>query len=258
MISDHLNPILAQGAATKLKTIRSVIMVGSGKGGVGKSLVSCALAVELAKKGHRTGLIDLDLHGASLESYFGRARPVRSGRSGMKPNEFRRVKTMSVSFFTDANPVPVKGESKERLIMGLMALTDWGELDYLVVDLPPGTGDEVIAAFSLFRKKSRLLLVTTPSSHSTKIVSRLLRLAREERVRILGVVLNMSFMQTGRTVSFPFGRRSRSSIEREIGARIVGELPLDTKVSSQNLWRALSGRGELVESVRALCTKIVG
>ncbi|HME19437.1 MAG TPA: P-loop NTPase, partial [Nitrososphaerales archaeon] len=127
-------------AQKRLGKIGKVILVGSGKGGVGKSLVACGLGLKLSEAGYRTGILDIDLHGASVPNYLGVRPPVSSGAGGVVPKESGKVKVMSVALFTGDNPVPVRGGGKEGLITDLFALTDWGSLDFLVVDLPPSTG----------------------------------------------------------------------------------------------------------------------
>ena len=153
-----------------------MILVGSGKGGVGKSLISCAIALSLSKKRFRTAILDIDIHGASLPIYFELSSPLRSTKKGLEPKVVDGgLKAMSIALFTGNNPIPIRGAEKESLIIDLFAQTNWGNLDYLVVDLPPGLGDEVLSAFSLFREKASLILVTTPSPNATKVVSRLRR-----------------------------------------------------------------------------------
>jgi ATP-binding protein involved in chromosome partitioning len=257
MTGPRRDSVLIHEARSRLGAIGVVIMVGSGKGGVGKSLVASALAMILAEQGYKTGMLDLDLHGASLQNYFGRGPALRSSKSGLEPKWQNGVKAMSIGYFTHNNPVPVKGENKERLIIDLFALTNWGRLDYLIVDLPPGTGDEVMTAFSLFRDKSSLLLITTPSTYSTRIVARLQRLAQKEGVKTAGVLLNMSYLRTGSAISYPFGKRSHSSVERDIGVRVVGELPVEPKVSEENLWGVLSGQSDFGSAMRKLCIRLV-
>jgi len=151
---------------------------------------------------------------------------------------------MSVGLFTGSSPVPMRGGDKQELITQLFGLTDWGDLDYLVVDLPPSMGDELLAAFSLFAGRSALLLVTTASPVSLEVVSRLRRLAEGERVAVLGAVVNMAYSDSDGTRSFPFGRPNSSAIEKKIGARLLSVVPLEPSLSLRGPISVLGARGE--------------
>ena len=125
---------------------------------------------------------------------------------------------MSVALLTGDNPVPMRGNDKKDLITQFLALTHWGRLDYLVVDLPPGSGDELLSAFDLFAGKSSLILVTTPSRNAVRVVSRLRQLAEIEKIPIEGIVVNMAYIVGGTTrKTSPFGRASRKYLEQYDG-----------------------------------------
>lgn len=241
----------------KLNQIGDVILVGSGKGGVGKSMIASAIAMTLSKQGHRTGLLDIDVHGASVANYLGLAPPLRSGEKGLEPKKLGRLKTMSIAFFAGDNPVPIRGAEKEDLIANLMALTNWGELDYLVVDLPPGMGDEVLSAFSLFSDRCRLLLVTTPSKYAFRVVSLMCKLAEREKVPLAGVVLNMSYMLSGGRRIYPFGRADARRLKNAIGSRIITEIPLDPRINEEPFQVVLKKNNELTEAIHNLTRKLL-
>jgi ATP-binding protein involved in chromosome partitioning len=239
-------------ALRKLNRVGRVVLVGSGKGGVGKSLIACGLGLRLSEAGHRVGILDADLHGASVPNYLNLRPPVSSGRQGLIPMESGSMKVMSVALFTGDNPVPLRGAGKQALITELFALTEWGELDYLIVDLPPSTGDELLAVFDLFREKSTLIVVTTPSHEATSVVSRLVRLARAEGVPVAGAVLNMAFARTGGAREYPFGRATPASVKARLGARLMVEVPLDPMVSRVGLKGALGASGEFSDAFKKL------
>ena len=240
----------------KLNHIGDVILVGSGKGGVGKSMIASAIAITLSKQGHRTGLLDIDVHGPSIPNYLGLSPPLRSTEKGLEPKRLGRLGTMSIAFFAGDNPVPIRGVEKGDLIAHLMALTNWGELDYLVVDLPPGMGDEVLCAFSLFSTRCRLLLVTTPSKHASSVVSLMCKLAGRERIPLAGVVLNMSYMQSGRRRIYPLGRADRVRLEKAVGAKIIAEIPLDPRISEGLFQVILKKNNEFARAIRDLTGKL--
>jgi ATP-binding protein involved in chromosome partitioning len=240
----------------KLNQIDDVILIGSGKGGVGKSMIASAIAITLSKQGHGTGLLDIDVHGASIPNYLDLKPPLRSSEKGLEPKKLGRLKTMSIVFFSGNRPVPIRGVEKEDLISQLMALTNWGKLDFLIVDLPPGMGDEVLSAFSLFQTKSRLLLVTTPSKHASSIVSMMSKLAERERVPIAGVVLNMSHMQEGSRRIYPLGRVDRIWLEHAVGSRIIAEIPLDPRINQGRFQAILEKKSEFSRAIRDLTGRL--
>jgi ATP-binding protein involved in chromosome partitioning len=245
-------------ALKKLEQIKRVVLVGSGKGGVGKSFVACGLSLSLRSGGYSTGILDVDIHGASLPNYLGVKPPVRSGKDGMEPKRSGGVKVMSVALFTGQNPVPMRGKEKQSLITQLVALTNWGELDYLCVDLPPSMGDELLSAFRLFAGKSRLVLVTTPSRAAVSVVARLRRLADAEHVPVEGIVLNMAYSTVGGRKTYPFGRADRKSLESELDSKVIAEIPLEPRVSSQGLRAILRTENNVTRAFEALADRIAG
>jgi ATP-binding protein involved in chromosome partitioning len=242
----------ALASRKKLESIGNVVLVGSGKGGVGKTLVTCGLALSLARRGLRTAIFDMDVHGASVPSYLGVKPPVRSSADGLEPKRKEGVAVMSLALFTGENPIPVRGQSKQGLLTQLFSLTNWGELDYLVVDLPPGTGDELLASLSLFGHKSRMILVTTPSKDALGVVARLGRLARAEKLSVAGAVINMAYVRGRSGKTFPFGRPDKTKISRALGAPIVAELPLDPDVSSKGISKVLASDTGISQGILSL------
>jgi ATP-binding protein involved in chromosome partitioning len=242
----------------RLDQIRDVILVGSGKGGVGKSMIASAIAISLSKQGRKTGLFDVDLHGASVPNYLSLRPPLRSGKDGLEPKNLGGLKAMSIAFFAGDNPVPIRGIEKEGLIAHLMALTNWGELDHLIVDLPPGTGDEVLSAFSLFAGKCRLLLVTTPSKYAFNVVSLMCRLAEREKVPLTGVVLNMSYMLSGGRRIYPMGRTDFNRLKNVIGAKIIAEVPLEPMMNEQPFQVVLGKNSQLTKAIKGLTRELSG
>jgi ATP-binding protein involved in chromosome partitioning len=242
-----------QEARKRVDRFGKVILVGSGKGGVGKSFVACGIALSLSQKRLRTGILDIDIHGASVPDYLGLRPPLRSTRNGLEPKQSHGVKVMSVALLAGDNPIPMRGIDKQDLITQFVALTDWGWLDYLIVDLPPGTGDELLSAFDLFAGKSSLILVTTPSRNTVAVVSRLRRLAETEKVPVEGVVLNMAYVDEGgvRKTS-PFGGTSKTALEAALDSTVISEIPLEPKVNSESLYQVLHGRNQTSVAFRGL------
>lgn len=176
----------------QLPGVKNVIAVGSGKGGVGKSTVAANLAVALAQSGARVGLLDADMYGPSVPALMGiRAQP-RVDDKTLIPNEAHGVKLMSIGFLTDEEkPVIWRGPMVGQAIKQLLGDVRWGELDYLLVDLPPGTGDAPLTLIQSI-PLSGVVVVTTPQDVALGIATKALQMFRNLRVPILGIVENMS------------------------------------------------------------------
>jgi ATP-binding protein involved in chromosome partitioning len=219
-------------------------------------MIASAIAISLSKQGRKTGLLDVDLHGASIPNYLGLRPPLRSDETGLEPKKLGKLKAMSIAFFAGNNPVPIRGVGKEDLIAHLTALTNWGQLDHLVVDLPPGTGDEVLSAFSLFSGKCRLLLVTTPSKYAFNVVSLMCKLAGREKVPLTGVVLNMSYMLSGGRRIYPLGRVSLKRLKNVIGTTIIAEIPLEPGVNEEPFQVVLKKNNQLAQAIKRLASTL--
>ena len=184
----------AAGASGQLKLpgVRNVIAVGSGKGGVGKSTVAANLAVALAQSGARVGLLDADMYGPSVPALMGTRAQPQVDEKTLIPNEAHGVKLMSIGFLTDdEKPVIWRGPMVGQAIKQLLGDVRWGELDYLLVDLPPGTGDAPLTLIQSI-PLSGVVVVTTPQDVALGIATKALQMFRNLRVPILGIVENMS------------------------------------------------------------------
>lgn len=215
----------------RLKNIGYILLVASGKGGVGKSLVSATTALILAKKGFSTGLFDLDFHGPSSSIIYGITGLPSEEEEGLIPPTIEGVKVMSVDLFVSGRPVPVGGHEKRELIKELLALTHWGNLDYLIVDMPPETGDVLLAALSYLRGRRGALVVTTSTKLSMKVVERLVTILQEAKVPIIGIIENMSGIDLGEEELRPFGERDANSVAMKHCIPYLGSLPLDPEAS---------------------------
>ncbi|MDO8804842.1 MAG: P-loop NTPase [Elusimicrobiota bacterium] len=175
----------------RLKKVKRIIAVTGWKGGIGKSVTACAMALLLAKKGYRTGLFDLDFAGASDHIILGARGLFPREEKGLEPPSLEGVKFMSVVFFSENKAVPLRGANVSDAIIELLAITQWGELDFLVLDMPPGINDAALDVIR-FARKAEVLAVTTPSVIARDVLARSLALYRRLKVPILGVVENMA------------------------------------------------------------------
>jgi len=175
----------------RLSKVKRVISIASGKGGVGKSMVACSLALSLSEKGYKVGLLDLDLYGPSSHIILGVNNFVfPEEEKGILPYDVNKIKFMSIVYFTEDKPAPLRGIDITNVIIELLAITRWEELDFLIIDMPPGIGDETLDVINLV-KKSEFVVVSTPSKVALGAVDKLLRVLKELKLPVVGVVENM-------------------------------------------------------------------
>ena len=203
----------------RLKRIKRIVAVSSGKGGVGKSMVSATMAMALSKK-YKVGLLDLDFYGPSTHIIMNAGdKPVE--KNGLIPPLVENIKFMSIIYFTEDKAAPLKGKDIINAIIELLAITIWGELDFLIIDMPPGMGEEVMAILK-FMKEAEFIVVTTPSILSWETVKKLLLFLKNNRCKILGIVENMVMEHSIKNEIEKFGRylgaiKFDASIEKFIG-----------------------------------------
>ena len=168
----------------RLTGIKRIILVASGKGGVGKSMVASNLALSLFEKGYKTGLLDLDFYGPSSHIILGvKKYGLPEEEKGIIPFDVNGIKFMSIVFFTEDKPAPFRGSDISNVIVELLAITQWGSLDFLIIDMPPGIGEETLDIIRLV-KKNEFLIVTTPSKVSIGAVYKLLLILKEQNIPV--------------------------------------------------------------------------
>ena len=213
----------------RFEKIDRTVFIVSGKGGVGKSMVAATTAALMAKAGMSVGLLDADVYGPSSAFMFNVRTLPKEDRHGLVPPISNGVKIMSVDLFATGRPVPVSGKAARQIIKEILALTDWGTLDCLIVDMPPGTGDIMMMLIGAIRNDPSSIVVTTPTGLSVSVVRRVVKLLLEAQVPILGILENMSY--TVDSKERPLGRGGGSSLALEYGIKFLGELPIDPKAS---------------------------
>ncbi|MEW6222505.1 MAG: P-loop NTPase [Candidatus Hadarchaeota archaeon] len=177
-------------AEKRLAEAGRLIAVVSGKGGVGKSVISAASALALSKLGYRVGLFDLDFHGPSAHVVLGAGKASPKEEKGVVPPLVHGVRLMSLVYYTGDRPSPLRGAEVSNAMLEMLAITRWGPLDFLIVDMPPGTGDEVLDLLRVM-KRAEFLVVTSQSKMAWETVRKLLYFLKELKVPVLGVVENM-------------------------------------------------------------------
>ena len=215
--------------------IKNIVAVGAGKGGVGKSTTAVNLALALAATGAKVGLMDGDVYGPNLPQMLGvTGQPEASADKTIIPPEAHGVKVMSMGMLVPADqPVIWRGPMLHGAVQQFMRDVAWGELDYLIVDLPPGTGD-VSLSMAQSVPVAGAVLVTTPQGVSVSDVRKAVGMFRQLNIPVLGVVENMSYFVCGhcneRTEIFGHGGGARMA--EELGIPFLGEVPIDTRVRS--------------------------
>ena len=203
----------------RIHRINRIISVSSGKGGVGKSLVATTLSLMLARGGFRVGLLDLDFTSPSTHLIMGIKGVQPKEEKGIIPPIVNGLKYMSLIYFSGDKAAPLRGADVSNALIELLSVTQWGELDFLIIDMPPGISDAVLDLVRLI-KRIEFLIVTTPSSLAFETVKKQIHLLHDLHVPIIGVVENMKINKT-------------TNIKKEtkrIGAKYLAELPYDPEV----------------------------
>jgi ATP-binding protein involved in chromosome partitioning len=220
-----------------LARVKNVICVGSGKGGVGKSSVTANLAAALAAEGKLVGVLDADVWGYSIPRMFGLGsdRPAVSPERKIVPPVAHGIKVMSIGFFLDEDAAVVwRGPMLHKALTQFLRDVEWGELDYLLVDLPPGTGDVSMTLAELL-PQAKFLIVTTPQPTAQKVARRAAEMADKVSLEVAGVVENMSGFTTPGGERFQiFGEGGGQELADEIGVPLLGKVPLTMPLRAQS------------------------
>lgn len=246
-----------------LAEVKHVVVVLSGKGGVGKSLVSASLAAGLSLFGRKVAVLDADIHGSSIPWMLGLEKAqIGAKGSKMVPPETRGVAVMSLELLAEDKEAPLvwRGPLKAKAIIDMLTATEWGERDYLVVDLPPGTGDEPLTiAQALGAKGGYAILVVAPGLLVKHVVAKAERFARELNLKPLGVVANMAYFKCPvcGAVHRPLGKL-------EVGeSRVLAEIPLDPELADaidegKLIEYVASSASEAAQALRRLAAAFAG
>ena len=221
---------LPQGA---LAQVRNVICISSGKGGVGKSTMTANLAAALQAEGHKAGALDCDVYGYSIPRMLGvdEKPDVNGERKIIPPESASGVKTMSIGYFVEGNSAVVwRGPMLHKAIQQFLEDVAWEELDYLLLDLPPGTGDVAMTLAQLL-PQAKIAIVTTPQPAAQSVARRSAEMADKVDLEVMGVIENMSGFTTptGETFSI-FGEGGGKLLADELGVPLLGTIPLSEEL----------------------------
>lgn len=230
------NVTSGKGAKPALPGVRNIIAVASGKGGVGKSTVASNLAVALAKQGAKVGLVDADIYGPSMPLMFDvlhdkPAMTQKDGKNYMVPVESYGVKLLSIGFFAEpGQPIPWRGPMATRALNQLFSDADWGELDYMIIDLPPGTGDihlSLVSAVPL----TGAVIVSTPQQVALADAQKAIGMFQMPAINVpvLGIIENMAYFTPAELPNnkyYIFGKAGAKDLAAKLGVPVLGEIPI--------------------------------
>ncbi len=215
-----------------LPGVKNVIPVASGKGGVGKSTVSANLAVALSKMGAKVGLLDADVYGPSIPTILGITDKPKPSQRGILPVLAYGVPVISAGFFIQPDQAVVwRGPMLAKMIEQFLSQVDWGELDYLIVDLPPGTGDVQLTLCQRI-PLTGAVIVTTPQPVAVNIAEKAIIMFQQLKTPVLGVIENMSYWESRKTGEreYIFGSGGADRISEKWGFPVLGKIPLTTTI----------------------------
>src|SRR5574344_1521858 len=219
--------------------IKNKLVVLSGKGGVGKSTVSANLAVSLAKSGFKTGLLDIDIHGPSIPTLFNleKVQVMGDENGGIIPyNYSENLKIISIGFMIEDSTAPIiwRGAMKNGYIKNMLEDVVWGDLDYLVVDCPPGTGDEPLSILQMLGENVKTLVVTTPQKLYIVDVKKSINFCKKMNTNLVGVLENMSgfVCPNCKEIINIFDKGNGEKMAKEMDVNFLGKIPLDLEIAN--------------------------
>jgi Mrp family chromosome partitioning ATPase len=226
-----------QKLESRLCRVKRKIVVLSGKGGVGKSTIAVNLAAGLTAMGLKTGLLDVDIHGPSVPTMLGLENKALIGtKDGLVPLDVNGLKVISSGFFLKSQDDAViwRGPMKANVIRQFLQDVIWGELDLLVIDSPPGTGDEPLSVCQLIKNLDGAVIVTTPQKVAAVDVRKSITFCRQLKVPVLGLIENMSGFACPKCgeISPIFGSGGGRRIARDMGVPFLGDIPIDPRVAA--------------------------
>lgn len=216
-------------------SIKKVIGIMSGKGGVGKSLVTSMLALLLNRKGYKVGIMDADITGPSIPKIFGIHKMAESGDNGILPQQTPGgIRVMSINLLVRQEDTPViwRGPMMASAVKQFWTDVIWGDSDVLFIDMPPGTGDVPLTVFRSIPLDG-VVVVTSPQELVSMIVRKAVNMARKMGIPVLGIVENMSYVQCpdcGKEIKL-FGESKLSDVAGDLGLRVLGRLPIDPEIA---------------------------
>ena len=220
---------------TKINPRTRVLAIGSGKGGVGKSTLSTNIALGLAKQGFQTGLLDADIWGFSIPRLLGVEGRIEANEEKMMiPLEIENLKIISTGLITENEDTALmwRGLMLSKALEQFLTGVEWGDLDYLIIDLPPGTGD-IQMALSRLLPQAELIVVTTPQLMAQKVATRVADMAKRSFIPLLGVIENMSYFENNEGKKYTiFGDGGGDNLAKQFGLDVLAKIPISEDTNS--------------------------
>ena len=219
----------------EMNQVKKVIGVISGKGGVGKSLVTSMLAVNMRRKGYRVGILDADITGPSIPKMFGLHQKAQGSEHGVLPERSKNdINVMSINLLleNEEDPVLWRGPIIANTLKQFWTDVIWGDIDYMFMDMPPGTGDIALTAFQSLPVDG-IVIVTSPQDLVHMIVKKAYNMAKKMNVPVIGLVENMSYVECecGNKIKL-FGESKIDEVAEELGVKVLGKMPIDPKIAN--------------------------
>ncbi|RLG79619.1 MAG: ATP-binding protein [Thermoprotei archaeon] len=258
--------LLLQAVKERMSRVRAKILVISGKGGVGKSFISSSLALALADLKYSVVLLDADLHGSSIPILLGMDNvKLYAGEKGILPATGPLgIGVVSINLMLPEPDTPViwRGPLKSKAIIELLAKVHWGDRDFLIIDLPPGTGDEALTIIQSIHGLNGALIVTAPNILSEVIVAKAINFLRRSGIKVLGIVENMSYFKCPETgkVYYLLGKSSGEELAEKYNTPLLAKIPLDPSIpeaiEKRKPYYVLYRENEAAKAIRELAEKL--
>jgi len=262
MSTPPLQTYQTQLPGKSLRGVKNVIAIASGKGGVGKSTVTVNLAAALAKSGARVGILDADIYGPSIPQMLGKTQPVQLDGDRYLPVQAHGIQAMSIGYLTPDGEAPLiwRGPMLAKSLIQMLDITAWDALDYLLIDLPPGTGD---IQLSLVQKipLTAGIIVTTPQTVATADAEKALLMFEKTNVHVLGLIENMAehICSNCGHQSALFGTGGADTLSKKHNATLLGQLPLHAQIrknGDDGEPTALQDNSELAEAFQHIALNV--
>lgn len=251
-------PLYNENVNDKFFSINSIVAIAAGKGGVGKSTVTVNLARSLVAKGFRVGILDADIYGPSLRRMLPEDRLPSQQGDKISPALSQGIKYISMAYFRKENEASmIRAPIANGVINQFISGVEWGGLDYLLIDFPPGTGD---IQLTLAQKAylSGAILVTTPQEISVMDVRKAAKMFDQVKIPVVGVVENMSYFEKEGEKIYLFGKGGGERLARELGVPLIGQIPVDTEISNRgDDGKALSEKSESAQKFLLIADEVI-